>query len=69
MQAWLAGIVTSIIQYVVTYFVNAWKELEKLSEALIEIDQETKKQAEDLKNAETEDEFEKAAKEIFSRRE
>lgn len=68
MPAWFAPIVAWLVKNVATYFIDAWKQLEKIAEAYAEIERDTKKQADDLKNSVTDEEDEKAAQEILSRK-
>jgi hypothetical protein len=69
MQAWIASIIGWIIRSLASFVKDAWDQASRLSDALLEIDKKTQKQADDLNNSVTDDEDEKAAKEILSRRE
>ena len=68
-QKWLASIVTGVVLELINKFmawIHAKRQEHKRNE---KIDEDTKKQAEDLKKSKTDEEDQRAAEEILSRRE
>lgn len=65
---WLIDLlVQSFLKQIIAYISDAWAKMKKQKEADAEIDKQTSQQSDNLKQSETDKEFEDAAKNILGR--
>ena len=67
-MSWLSGLLGLLVKPVLDWIFEKITAWEKARQKQQEIDERTKREAEAVKNAETEDELEKAAKDILNRK-